>query len=116
MRVEPRLLRGLASGGVSGDVSGNALRDWLCRASQQATRTDVQVRGVRCADLVDEPVSGDIDFNDPHRAPPFYVVEHIKRQSLASKDRLTSVLLHTRIAGKRVTHVFADDFVTILIL
>jgi hypothetical protein len=87
VRVEPRLLRGtwasgatgsgmLASGGTG---SGNSFLEKLCRSPQQAAWADVQRRGVRCADLVGEPVAGDIDFYDPHRAPPFYVDAHIKR-------------------------------------
>ncbi|GAS92745.1 DNA polymerase iii, alpha subunit, gram-positive type [Mycolicibacterium brisbanense] len=86
VRVEPRLVRGTWASGATGSGisasevtgSGNTFLDKLCRPPQQAAWADVQRRGVRCADLVGEPVTGDVDFYDPHRAPPFYVVEHIQ--------------------------------------
>ena len=56
--------------------SGDPVMQELRGTAKQHPRGDGAHRGVWCADPTGEPVTGEVEFNDPHRAPPFYVIHH----------------------------------------
>ncbi|GAT10907.1 uncharacterized protein RMCN_4040 [Mycolicibacterium novocastrense] len=57
-----------------------------CGRATQVRRAPTERTGAESKDptivhAMGEPVSGDVDFNDPHRVPPCYDVEHKTRNT-----------------------------------